>query len=44
MLQELQKVRVMALVECPNWNHVQRVQWRASVGSKVKEHQESVRE
>jgi hypothetical protein len=38
MLQELQKARVMVLVEHPYWNRVQRVQWRASVGSKVSEH------
>jgi hypothetical protein len=42
MLQELQKARVMAFVERPNWNCVQRVQWRASVGLKASEHQESV--
>jgi hypothetical protein len=32
--------KVMVSVEHPNWNRVQRVQWRASVGSKAKEHQE----
>jgi hypothetical protein len=38
MLQELQKARVMALVEHRNWSRVQWVQWRASVGLKAAEH------
>jgi hypothetical protein len=33
-----ENVRVMALVEHPNWNRVKRVQWRARVGSKASEH------
>ncbi len=35
VLQELRKARVIALVELPNWKHVQWVLWRARVGLKV---------
>jgi hypothetical protein len=37
VLQELQKPMVIALVEHPNWSHVQLVMWRARVGLKATE-------
>ncbi len=42
-LQELQKAKVIVLVECPNWNRMQWVMWRARVGLKAMEHRKSAR-